>query len=121
MPSHPWTKLASGISRRHLDIIRRTCQLLYTDIYFLAYLLQPSGGLADCATLLCADPFYSPSSPLSPISEGLGGIEENIIVSHSLWPRNSNYLARTKTVRTRNWMRELYLNCTYFAKVSSTV
>lgn len=110
MPSHSWTKLASSISRRHLDIIRRTCQLLYTDIYFLAYLLQPSGGLADCATLLLCRLILFPSPPL--ISEGLGEIGENIIVSHSLWSRNSNYRARMKTIRTWNWAHELYLNRT---------
>lgn len=55
---------ASCISRRHLDIIRGTCQLLYTDIYFLAYLLRPSGSLADCTTLLCPQP---PRSSLQPL------------------------------------------------------
>lgn len=76
---------ASCISRRHLDIIRGTCQLLYTDIYFLAYLLRPSGSLADCTTLLRPQPPRSSASnrSISPSKE-LERPKENIIVSHSL-------------------------------------
>lgn len=72
------------ISRRHLDIIQGTCQLLYTDIYFPAYLLRPNGSLADCNTLLCPNP-RSPGSDrsISPSKE-LERPKENIIVSHSL-------------------------------------
>lgn len=64
--------------------------------------------------LLCSVPTHSVPPRPPPVSEGLGEIEENIIISHSLWSRNSNYLARTETIRTarytRNWACELYLN-----------
>lgn len=72
--------------------------------------------------LLCLvpHPFYPSLSP-SPhtISEGLGGIEENIIVSHSLWSQNSNYLA----IRRQYVLgigRASYIE-SYFARVNCTI
>lgn len=65
--SHPLTT-GRCICQRHLDIIRRTCQLLYTDIYFrpvsvtakwqshrLCYFAQAGRGndITVCHSVLC--------------------------------------------------------------------
>lgn len=124
MPSHPRTKLASGI--RAGGILISSGELANSFIQtFISWRICYSQVAVSQIALLCLvpHPFYPSLSPSPPpphtISEGLGGIEENIIVSHSLWSQNSNYFA----IRRQYVLgigRASYIE-SYFARVNCTI